>query len=80
MTQPAERTAWYVECFNDFVRSLNGTSSPQMLFQRKKAMDAFVELGFPTARDEEWRYTSLATLLRQDFGVASKPGVAPHGC
>jgi len=77
MTQLAERTAWYVECFNDFVHSLNGASSPQMLSQRKKAIDAFVELGFPTTLDEEWRYTSLATLLRQDFGVASKPDVAP---
>ena len=75
MTQPAGRTKWYVECFDEFVRSLNGAASPQMLSQRREAIKAFVDLGFPTARDEEWRYTSLATLLRQDFGVASNLGV-----
>ena len=74
MTQTAGRTAWYVERFDEFVRSLNGSSSARLLTQRKEAMDAFVELGFPTARDEEWRYTSLATLLRQDFGVVEKLG------
>ena len=74
MTQTAGRTAWYVERFDEFVRSLNGSSSAQLLALRKEAMDAFVELGFPTARDEEWRYTSLATLLRQDFGVVEKLG------
>lgn len=72
MTQPAGRTAWYVERFDEFVRSLNGSSSSQMLSLRKEAINAFVELGFPSGRDEEWRYTSLATLLRQGFCVASQ--------
>ena len=47
MTQPAGRTARYVERFDEFVSSLNGASSSRMLSQRKEAMNAFVGLGFP---------------------------------
>ena len=47
MTQTAGRTAWYVERFDEFVRSLNGSSSAQLLALRKEAMDAFVGTGLP---------------------------------
>ena len=74
MTQTAGRTAWYVEGrFDEFVRSLNGSSSAQLLALRKEAMDAFVT-GLPHGARRRWRYTSLATLLRQDFGVVEKLG------
>ena len=70
MTQSADRSAWYVERFAEFSRALNGEASAPVHKVRTSAMERFAELGFPTAHDEEWRYTSLAALLREDMGVA----------
>lgn len=34
---------------------------------REDAMERFEQLGFPTAFDEEWKYTSLAAITRREF-------------
>jgi Fe-S cluster assembly protein SufD len=34
---------------------------------RRQAMERFLELGFPTARLEDWKFTNLAPLTRQTF-------------
>src|SRR5215216_5406315 len=34
---------------------------------RGSAMDRFEQLGFPSVRDEEWKYTNLATLAKESF-------------
>src|SRR5210317_1679454 len=36
---------------------------------RTKAIQNFEKSGFPTRKDEEWKYTSLRNLLKQDFSV-----------
>jgi Fe-S cluster assembly protein SufD len=38
---------------------------------RRDALDRFVSLGFPTTRDEEWRFTSVAPIAEQAFGLAA---------
>jgi Fe-S cluster assembly protein SufD len=37
---------------------------------RRRAIHRFAERGFPTTRDEEWRYTNLATLAAMPFRPA----------
>ena len=39
---------------------------------RRAAIDRFGELGFPTTKHEEWKYTSLAALARVPFGPAGE--------
>ncbi len=34
---------------------------------RIQAIDAFEKKGFPTKKDEEWKYTSLQSLLKKDY-------------
>jgi Fe-S cluster assembly protein SufD len=34
---------------------------------RDSAIDSFEQLGFPTVKEEDWKYTNLATLARLDF-------------
>src|SRR3569832_2670639 len=34
---------------------------------RSSAMDRFEQLGFPTIREEDWKYTNLATLAKEEF-------------
>ncbi|HYV34242.1 MAG TPA: hypothetical protein VE988_00975, partial [Gemmataceae bacterium] len=38
---------------------------------RSAAMDRFAELGLPTPRDEEWRFTPLANLAEVPFQPAT---------
>ena len=39
---------------------------------RTKAIETFEKKGFPTKKDEEWKYTSLKSLLKYDYSVFPK--------
>src|SRR6266436_102017 len=44
------------------------TSDPPWLREiREAASERFAELGFPTTRDEDWRFTNVAPLARISF-------------
>jgi Fe-S cluster assembly protein SufD len=42
---------------------------------RVNAMERFTELGFPSVKDEEWKYTNVAPIARLDFGASALPTV-----
>ncbi len=70
MTEVAEMTDQYLSLFEKY----EGLSGPGAWFVpvRKAAMARFMELGFPTTADEDWRYTNVASVADTVF-VASKP-------
>ncbi|WP_010134402.1 Fe-S cluster assembly protein SufD [Ochrovirga pacifica] len=37
---------------------------------KKEAFNAFAQQGFPTTKDEEWKYTSLRNVLKNEYGIA----------
>lgn len=39
---------------------------------RKKAIDTFEEKGFPTKKEEDWKYTSLNAIINKDYSISSK--------
>jgi len=39
---------------------------------RSEAMKTFEEKGFPSKKDEAWKYTSLSSILKQDYSVFPK--------
>tara|TARA_B100000809_G_scaffold266804_1_gene331767 strand:+ start:9544 stop:10857 length:1314 start_codon:yes stop_codon:yes gene_type:complete len=39
---------------------------------RKKAIDTFEEKGFPTKKEEDWKYTSLNSIIKQDYSIFPK--------
>ena len=41
---------------------------------RQKSMDAFVEVGLPGPRVEEWKYTNLSSMNSKTYGVLEKAG------
>ncbi|HEX2269984.1 MAG TPA: hypothetical protein VHH35_10630, partial [Pyrinomonadaceae bacterium] len=47
---------------------------PWLELVRSGAIDRFEQLGFPTVRDEEWKYTNLAALAKESFQPALSPG------
>jgi Fe-S cluster assembly protein SufD len=73
----AEQDA-YRAGFERFALSTAATSEPAWLRERRTAAFArFVELGFPTPRDEAWRHTPTAPLTRVCFEPAD-PGARPE--
>ncbi|HYR99013.1 MAG TPA: Fe-S cluster assembly protein SufD [Gemmatimonadales bacterium] len=73
MTEVADRTERYVADFEAFAR--NGASgAPEWLRElRRGAIARFAELGFPTTKQEEWRFTSVAPIAEQRFVLAPAP-------
>jgi len=56
-------------------------SEPAWLRQiREEAMDSFGKLGFPTMRQEEWKYTNLAPLSKIAFPPARAEQSAVKAC
>ncbi|MGH7312642.1 MAG: SufB/SufD family protein, partial [Candidatus Rokuibacteriota bacterium] len=59
-----------------FEREVSG--APSWLHEtRRKAHDRFAEVGLPTTRDEEWKYTTIAPLAATDFDLDADAGVDP---
>ena len=68
MVETLERQSdWYQERFGEFEKTLNGSSETRLHDLRRRALTRFVALGFPTTKDEEWRFTNLAPLARIRF-------------
>jgi Fe-S cluster assembly protein SufD len=66
MTAVAEQTgAWLAE----FTAQRKTEAWAQAL--REGAFERFSEVGFPTTRDEEWRFTNVAPIARASWRVAS---------
>jgi len=58
---------WYLSQFDAFEKTLNGESKSQLHSLRREAMDEFRSIGFPTTRNEEWRFTNVAPIATAEF-------------
>ncbi len=67
----------YLSHFQGLESAMERRGRPLELAARKAAIRRFAELGFPTTKDEEWKYTNVAPIARTPFRPAS-PG-EPHG-
>ncbi len=55
---------WYKENFDVFDKKMSGDSFGKM---RQKANFDFSASEFPTKKDEEWKYTNISPILKQEF-------------
>ncbi|MBK9097580.1 MAG: Fe-S cluster assembly protein SufD [bacterium] len=58
---------WYLSNFGELEKRLNGGKENPIHQKRKEALSNFSKLDFPTPKDEEWKYTSIAPLLNYNF-------------
>jgi Fe-S cluster assembly protein SufD len=65
-------TDWYLDAFKKFENRLNGQTSSKIHRLRKEALNSFHDLGYPTTRHEEWKYTNVSPLIDYNFEI-SKP-------
>jgi Fe-S cluster assembly protein SufD len=50
--------------------TLNGQAKTPVHAIRQQAMKRFAELGFPTIRHEEWKYTNIMPVVKNDYALA----------
>jgi len=78
-SKSTDRRAWYLASFRGFERSLNGGTASSLHQIRRAAIDCFAETGFPSRRDESWRHTNIAPVVRTSFrAVAILPTTTPE--
>ncbi|MCU0239501.1 MAG: Fe-S cluster assembly protein SufD [Pyrinomonadaceae bacterium] len=65
MTQAGKETI-YKEDFEAVLEQTNDTNLKEL---RQKAFDYFTETGFPTPKNEEWKYTNIASLVNSKFKI-----------
>jgi Fe-S cluster assembly protein SufD len=63
-TKPKEK---YLFKFEEFERSLNGETNSELHRIRRNAIEAFDKLDFPTLKNEDWKYTSVAPIFEHNY-------------
>lgn len=63
-------TEWYRSRFDAFERSLNGDSRTPLHQLRREAIGRFEDAGFPTNRNEEWKFTNVSSIAKIGFEPA----------
>ena len=50
---------------------LTGEGQPIDISKRHEALETLSNIGFPTLKDEDWRFTNVAPILKEKFEIAS---------
>lgn len=59
----------YASAFGLFEKNLNGESSSSFHKVRQSALEHFLNHGFPTPKDEDWRFTNIAPIVGEQFAL-----------
>jgi Fe-S cluster assembly protein SufD len=60
----------YLEVFTGFEKQSAGRELRWLRKLREEAFARFCEMGFPTTRDEDWRFTNVSSIARTDFSLS----------
>jgi Fe-S cluster assembly protein SufD len=67
----------YLDAFIELEKVRQSSEPVWLRHLRAEGWDIFNSSGFPTARDEDWRFTNLAPLRRTEFRRAPDASVSP---
>ena len=60
-------TQRYLEQFDDFSRTAARSTPDWLNTRRRAAIEQFAALGFPTTKNEDWHFTSVAPIAEREF-------------
>src|SRR5215469_8044482 len=60
----------YLENFSEFEKLAAGRDLPWLRKMRRDAFARFCEVGFPTIRDEDWRFTNVSAIAQTPYHLA----------
>ncbi|MCU0444027.1 MAG: Fe-S cluster assembly protein SufD [Microscillaceae bacterium] len=72
LNQTTDFTAALLAQFQDFEQGLNGKSQSAWHQIRRQAIQNFQQLGIPSTKHEEWKYTNLSKVFKQDYTFNSQ--------
>jgi Fe-S cluster assembly protein SufD len=80
VTAVAQAQGNYLETFARFEEGAAGGDQAWLRPVRRAAIARFADLGFPTTRDEDWRFTSVAPIAQTPFRLPreSRADLAPR--
>ena len=61
-----------INSFEKFGQSLNGSETNSLRNLRTKGIEVFKSKGFPTTKDEDWKYTSLIKSIKRDYDFGAE--------
>src|SRR2546429_7053151 len=67
VTEIITRENSYHEAFRALQESQPNSPGLWLKRLRESAMESFQELGFPSVKDEEWKYTNVGPIARIEF-------------
>jgi Fe-S cluster assembly protein SufD len=67
----------YLEVFSGFEKSAAGHQLPWLKKLRQDAFARFCEVGFPTTRVEDWRFTNVSAIAKTRFQLAATGRALP---
>jgi Fe-S cluster assembly protein SufD len=67
----------YLEAFERFTGNGGGQGPAGLLATRREAFDRFARAGFPTTKDEEWRFTPVGPIARVSWRLDGR-GTGPR--
>ena len=65
----------YLEGYKQFKKLGNINSTELINSTKEDAIDNFVKLGFPTIKDEDWRFTNILPIVKSKFNLQSEKPV-----
>ncbi len=66
-----ENREWYISSYDKFLGDLNGEAGTFYDEKRNEAVKKLGSLEFPTQKVEDWKYTSVAPLMKYNFVPAT---------
>jgi Fe-S cluster assembly protein SufD len=74
VTELTQRENSYQDAFRA-LRQSRASENSWLDRLRENAMERFVELGFPSVKEEEWKYTNVSAIARSNFQPADSSGL-----
>jgi Fe-S cluster assembly protein SufD len=71
MNAAVQAKDFYLNTFAQVAKQLAGSGVPWIEQTRQQALSRFADQGFPSTRDEEWKYTSVTPIERHAFKPAA---------
>ncbi|HEX7023924.1 MAG TPA: hypothetical protein VF187_03815, partial [Gemmatimonadales bacterium] len=64
-------TTGFAEAFERSIRNGGGRGPAALVTRRREAFERFSTAGFPSTKDEDWRFTPVAPIARADWSLDS---------
>jgi Fe-S cluster assembly protein SufD len=64
---------WLVELFGENIPAIGKNDPDAITALRKRALESFVKMGFPSTKLETWKNTDLTETLSKEYSYSTKP-------